>query len=226
MKTGRSLGRGILFCGRWAGADEAPPRMPRPRRRLRVPVSLPSGLLNRFTIGRFNAVVYRSHVRRQTRGYVSPEAFFYPLDRVEQWNLLYGARGVTQHQCVIPDEAGVAGVRRVIELLAEMGAASFLTVIKDCGAEGEGMLSFPRPGMSVALDLPIRDNTQQVIDRLNELVIAEGGRVYLTKDGFTRPDHFRAMEPRLAGFQELRRQWDPQGRLESAQSVRLFGGPE
>ena len=120
-----------------------------------------------------------------------------------------------------------AGLELTDALLEELDAAldqvasldedrilrSFLTVIKDCGAEGEGLLSFPRPGMSVALDLPIRSNTQSVIDRLNEHVIRCGGRIYLTKDGFTRPDHFRQMEPRLSAFLAEKRRIDPAERL-------------
>jgi FAD/FMN-containing dehydrogenase len=98
-----------------------------------------------------------------------------------------------------------------------------LCVIKDCGAEGLGLLSFPKTGISIALDIPVRDGTQVLVDALNELVIAEGGRVYLAKDQFTRPEHFRAMEPRLAEWQQIRRHWDPEGRLRSAQSVRLLG---
>jgi FAD/FMN-containing dehydrogenase len=54
-------------------------------------------------------------------------------------------------------------------------------------------------------------------------VIAAGGRVYLAKDLLTRGEHFRAMEPRLAAFTAIRRRWDPEGRLRSAQSVRLLG---
>ena len=77
--------------------------------------------------------------------------------------------------------------------------------------------------MSIALDLPIDERTQQVIDMLNERVIACGGRIYLAKDGFTRPEHFRAMEPRLDAFLAIKRKWDPEGRLKSAQSERLFG---
>ena len=97
-------------------------------------------------------------------------------------------------------------------------------MIKDCGAEGEGLLSFPRPGISIALDIPMRDDTQALIDALNERVIAEGGRIYLAKDAFTRAEHFRAMEgERLVRFDEARRRWDPQHRLESAQSARLMG---
>ena len=98
-----------------------------------------------------------------------------------------------------------------------------MCVIKDCGAEGDGILSFPKPGISIALDIPMRAQTPALIDRLNEFVIAEGGRVYLAKDALTRPEHFRAMEPRLERFLNIRRKWDPDGRIRSAQSVRLFG---
>ena len=92
------------------------------------------------------------------------------------------------------------------------------------GAEGRGLLSFPKPGISLALDLPYRgERTQRLIDRLNEIVIAAGGRVYLTKDALTRREHFLAMEPRFPRWNEIRRKWDPDGRLRSAQSIRLFG---
>ena len=88
---------------------------------------------------------------------------------------------------------------------------------------GELMLSFPRPGISIAVDLPMRKDIQTVVDELNELVLAEGGRIYLTKDTVSRADHFRAMETRLDRFLEERRRWDPETRIRSAQSVRLFG---
>jgi FAD/FMN-containing dehydrogenase len=80
--------------------------------------------------------------------------------------------------------------------------------------------------MSIAMDFPIHpQRTQVLVDRLNELVIADGGRIYLAKDTFTRPEHFRAMEPRLEAFNALRRRWDPEAKIRSAQSVRLLGDP-
>jgi decaprenylphospho-beta-D-ribofuranose 2-oxidase len=82
-------------------------------------------------------------------------------------------------------------------VLTSRGGASFLCVIKDCGAEGQGMLSFLRPGISIALDMPVRDDTQALVDTLNEQVIAEGGRIYLAKDAFTGREHYAAMDPRL-----------------------------
>jgi FAD/FMN-containing dehydrogenase len=85
------------------------------------------------------------------------------------------------------------------------------------------MLSFPRPGISIALDIAVRKGTPALIDALNECVIKEGGRIYLAKDAFTRAAHFRAMEPRLDEFDRVRQIWDPNHKLRSAQSVRLFG---
>jgi FAD/FMN-containing dehydrogenase len=111
----------------------------------------------------------------------------------------------------------------MMEVLTRHGGASFLCVIKDCGPEGEGLLSFPRAGISIALDLAIRDQTQALVDALNQVVIEEGGRVYLAKDALSRPADFAAMDPRIAEFQRVRRAWDPEGKLRSAQSVRLLG---
>jgi len=88
---------------------------------------------------------------------------------------------------------------------------------------GTGTLSFPMPGISIALDIPYDGVTQALVDQMNRLVIEEGGRVYLAKDALTRAADFRAMEPRLERFLDVRRKWDPNGRIRSAQSVRLFG---
>jgi len=85
------------------------------------------------------------------------------------------------------------------------------------------MLSFPMPGISIALDIPYDGVTQALVDEMNRLVIEHGGRIYLAKDALTRADDFRAMEPRLDTFLAVRRFWDPDGKIRSAQSTRLFG---
>ena len=223
VARGSAMGRGILFVGRWARKEEAPKKFPRPRPAFTMPVSAPSGLLNRFTIGMFNRAVYHSHIPQTKRGFLSPDKYFYPLDSILHWNKLYGKSGVTQHQSVIPNEAGSIGIRRMVEELAASGAASFLTVVKDCGAEGEGTLSFPMPGMSLALDLPIDARTPEVIGRLNRIVADTGGRIYLTKDGLSTAEDFQMLEPRLPDFLRVRDKWDPDGNLRSAQSRRLMG---
>lgn len=224
LSRGRALGRGILYRGRWAEAAEAPKHAPRPKKKLRIPFELPELVLGPLSVRAFNFLNFHKHVPKLKRAFVDPDTFFYPLDAIRDWNLMYGRRGFTQHQCVLPEQAGRGAARRFLELLTQRGGASFLCVIKDCGPEGEGLLSFPKPGISIALDIAVRDGTQQLIDVLNDFVIKEGGRIYLTKDAYTRAEHFRAMEgPRLDAFLAVRRKWDPEGRLKSAQSVRIFG---
>jgi len=221
LTRGRGMGRGILYRGRWADPEEAPAEPPRPKKRLAVPVDLPEFLLNRWSVGAFNELFYRKQLSKLRRDVAHPEDFFHPLDKIRHWNRGYGRRGFTQYQSIVPTRDGA---RRVLELLTEIGAASFLCVLKDCGEEGEGILSFPRPGTSIAVDLPVRDDTAEVVARLNRRVIEEGGRVYLAKDTFTTAGDYRAMDPRVDRFLELRRRYDPEGKLRSVQSVRLFGG--
>lgn len=223
LSRGRALGRGILLRGRWAGAEEAPrPFRPLPDRPA-MPFLLPEWVVNPLSVRAFNALLYGSHLPRLKRGIVHPETFFYPLDAIGHWNRMYGRRGFFQYQCVLPDSAGPGAARKFLDVLTARGGASMLCVIKDCGPEGIGLLSFPRPGISIALDIPIRDDTQALVDTLNQAVIEAGGRVYLAKDQFTRPEHFQAMEPRLPTFLSIRQRWDPEGRIRSAQSVRVLG---
>ncbi|MBZ0101096.1 MAG: FAD-binding oxidoreductase, partial [Thermoanaerobaculia bacterium] len=190
-----------------------------------VPFDLPGWALNDLTVRLFNAVYARSVPRRVRRGIVHPEKFFWPLDAIRHWNRIYGARGFTQFQCVLPERERPGATRRFLAAAVRRGGSSFLCVLKDCGAEGEGLLSFPRPGVSVALDLPMRADTRALVEELAEAVIAEGGRIYLAKDAFVRADQFRRMEPRLPEFERVRAAWDPGRRLRSAQSVRLLGDP-
>jgi decaprenylphospho-beta-D-ribofuranose 2-oxidase len=223
LSRGRHMGRGILMAGRWATASEAPHNPPEESRQKSFPVELPNWALNPLTAGLFNTAYYYRHLRRRALQVVAPDPFFYPLDAILHWNRAYGPRGFTQYQCVLPRAAGAPAVREFMALLTKLGGASPLCVIKDCGPEGKGVLSFPLEGTSIAIDMAVSPDLQRIVDRLNEFVIAAGGRIYLTKDRFTRPEHFRAMEPRLPKFMELRERWDPKRRLRSAQSVRLFG---
>lgn len=225
LARGKDLGRGILMRGRWAQPGEAPREPPGPLRRVRVPFALPGWALNSLSMRAFNTLYFHKHPRKAKRGVVHPESFFHPLDAVLDWNLVYGKRGFTQHQCVLPEKERPGATQSYLEALVAGGLGSFLCVIKDCGPEGEGLLSFPRSGISIAVDLPVRARTQRIVDELNERVIEAGGRVYLAKDALSTPDHYRAMEGRLREFEIVRNRWDPDRRIRSAQSVRLLGDP-
>jgi FAD/FMN-containing dehydrogenase len=223
LGSGRSMGRGILMAGRWATPEEARERPPAPLKEITFPVELPNWALNPVTARLFNTAYYWRHLRRRREGIMAPDPFFYPLDAILHWNRAYGSRGFTQYQCVLPRAAGAPAVREFMQRLTKLGGASPLCVIKDCGPEGKGVLSFPLEGTSIAVDMAVAPGLQLIVDRLNEFVIASGGRIYLTKDRFTRAEHFRAMEPRLPAFLALREKWDPARRLRSAQSRRLLG---
>jgi decaprenylphospho-beta-D-ribofuranose 2-oxidase len=223
LSQGSSMGRGILTAGRWATAEEAPAQPPLAPKEHTFPLELPNWALNSVTASMFNAAYYWRHMAQRWSGLMTPDAFFYPLDAILHWNRAYGPRGFTQYQCVLPRAAGGHAVREFMYLLTKLGGASPLCVIKDCGPEGKGVLSFPLEGTSIAVDMAVSPELQRIVDHLNAFVIEAGGRVYLTKDRFTRPEHFRAMEPRLSTFFALRDKWDPKRRLRSAQSVRLFG---
>ena len=221
LAGGEALGRGVLHQGRWCGRDEGPEKPPKPRPELPVPFRAPSWLLNRASVGLFNRLTYATTF--PGRRVVHPSKFFYPLDSVQDWNRLYGSRGMTQHQCVLP-LAGADEVRAFLELIRRHGGQPFLAVLKDFGAEGCGLLSFPRPGLTLALDFAVDARTPELVAALNRHVLEAGGRVYLAKDAFTTAADFAALEgERLVRFQQVRRKWDPEGRIRSRLSTRLFG---
>ncbi|MEO7795002.1 MAG: FAD-binding oxidoreductase [Thermoanaerobaculia bacterium] len=222
LSAGKALGRGILFAGRWAEAGEAPLFAPPARPRRRFPVDLPEWCLSPFVVRLFNSVLFGTAPAQVRRRLLSPQQFFYPLDVIEDWNRMYGRRGFTQYQCVLPEGERPGATRRFLERLIAEGGASFLSVLKDMGAEGEGMLSFPRPGVTVAVDLPIRAGTAALVARLNALVADEGGRIYLAKDALSTAEDFARLEPRLPAFLAELARWDPEGGLGSALSDRLF----
>ena len=226
VSGGQNLGRGILDRGRWAHAAEAP-RVPPPLPgKLTVPWMAPNWALNWWTARIFNALYYWKQIPRRTWGLTTPDQFFYPLDAIHHWNRLYGRRGFTQYQCVLPETDAPRAARQFLEILTHHGGASPLCVIKDCGPQGRGLLSFPFRGISIAVDLWLDDRTQALVDRLNDFVVEAGGRIYLTKDTLTRPDHFAAMYgARLEAFQAVRHRHDPDRRFRSAQSVRVLGDP-
>lgn len=223
LAQGRSLGRGVSMVGRWATPEEARGKALPKVLTATMPFELPNWALNRATGTLFNQFIYHSYPRSPHARVVPPDPFFYPLDAILEWNRAYGPRGFTQYQCVLPRAAGAEAVREFMQRLAALGCASPLCVIKDCGPEGKGTLSFPLEGTSIAVDIAVSPDIQRYVDALNEFVIAAQGRIYLSKDRFTRPEHFRAMEPRLPAFFAARDKWDPERRLRSAQSRRLFG---
>lgn len=223
LAKGGSLGRSVLMRGnparlqevRRAGVDE--PLRGRSPQRLRVPLDAPGFLLNRTTVRAFNALYYRRHPVDGRDRIVHFEPFFYPLDGIRDWNRLYGRRGFVQYQFVLPPGDARSGLVEALEILSGSGAPPFLAVLKRFGAvEEANLLSFPRPGFTLALDLPWRgEETEVLLRSLDEVVLARGGRVYLAKDARLGAEPVATMYPELDAWREIRTRIDPEGRFSS-----------
>ena len=229
LAAGRSLGRSVLEFGDHARLEDLPPRRRDPVRALAfrpfdkvaAPPWAPPGLLNHWSVAAFNELWYRKAPRHSVGRIVPAAAFFHPLDMVSGWNRIYGRRGFVQYQMVVPD-GGEDAVRRCVEAVSSARSASFLAVLKRFGAANPAPLSFPRPGWTLALDIPTAANgLGALLDRLDGMVADAGGRVYLAKDSRLRPDLLEAMYPELPRWREVRARLDPDGVLRSDLARRL-----
>jgi decaprenylphospho-beta-D-ribofuranose 2-oxidase len=227
LATGKHLGRSVITSGDFAalsdlsGSQRADPLAFDPRARLAAPRAFPPGLMNRHSIKLASAAWYAKAPRRREGELQTISQFFHPLDGIRNWNRVYGPGGFRQYQYVVPFDAEAA-VRRSLEMVSAHPAPSFVTVLKRFGQADPGLLSFPAPGWTLALDFPARTpGLGPLLDRLDQLVIAGGGRVYLAKDSRVSPAALAQMYPRLAEFREFRAAVDPGGILASDLSRRL-----
>lgn len=227
LAKGDALGRSLLMLGEHATLDELPPeRRARPlearrRRDRRVPFDAPSCALNRYSVKLFNALYWRNGLRGLGSQLLDWDSYFYPLDAVLGWNRIYGRKGFVQFQCVLPPESARAGLTALLTETARTGQGSFLAVLKRLG-EARGGLSFPMPGYTLALDFPVNPKTLALLDRLDEIVLAHGGRFYLAKDARMDARALHRSDPRAARLREMRRETGLDQGFASAQSGRLL----
>ncbi|MBS1261233.1 MAG: Decaprenylphosphoryl-beta-D-ribose oxidase [Calditrichaeota bacterium] len=224
---GGALGRGEVILGRHAALADLP--VSKRARRLRrpepakfaMPVTPPVSLVTPATIRAFNEIYYRRGGPEPDRaGLESAYRYFYPLDAAAGWNRCYGPRGFVQYQFVVPEDAAEATVREMLRACQSEGHPSALTVLKRFG-DGEGWLSFPAAGWTLALDIPVRPGLLPLLDRFDRQVADSGGRVYLAKDARLAAETFREMYPDYPRWLAVKRRVDPECRFSSDQSRRL-----
>ncbi|RYZ74905.1 MAG: FAD-binding oxidoreductase [Lysobacteraceae bacterium] len=199
LASGKQLGRGVFTHANHVAAT-ATARPARPR--LAFPFTPPFSLVNPLSLRLFNQLYYRRSpaVPRTSVGHFAP--FFYPLDAIGHWNRMYGPRGLLQYQCVVPPEVAAPAISEILQRIASHGSGSFLAVLKKFGSRrSAGMLSFPRPGTTLALDFPNRGaTTLRLLDELDRVVMQARGAVYPAKDARMSAAMFAVSFPRLPEF--------------------------
>ncbi len=210
LARGAKLGRGLLMRGAFMERSALPQRLASdplgllPAGKLAVPSDAPSVLLNRVSIGLFNELYYRRGRARAGARQAHFDPFFFPLDWIEAWNRLYGRKGFVQYQCVLPKSESPDGIAALLERVAAAEQGSFLAVLKLFGPAGEGLMSFPMEGYTLALDFPLRKGTLALLKELDEITHRHGGRVYLAKDACCAPQRVREGYPRRSAFDTVR----------------------
>lgn len=225
LAGGASLGRSVLMRGNHATQADLlaplsahPLRLPRLRKST-VPVDCPGFVLNPLNIRAFNTLFYGMHKTVQGE-IIDIDHYFYPLDRIHQWNRLYGKNGFVQYQVALPcDQA--RGLVRILERLSASRRASFLAVLKRFGDGGPGLLSFPMRGYTLTLDIPNRKGLMPFLHELDAILLEHGGRLYLAKDALAAPETIAEMYPNLRRFDEIKGRVDPDDRLSSTLARRL-----
>jgi len=197
----QALGRGIFFRGNHVTKNEIPTKWAPRSFTFKIPLDFPNFVLNHWTIAAFNTLYYQQQKAKSVAKLVDYEPFFYPLDAILEWNRMYGKRGFLQYQLVVPDEdPGL--IKEILQMIAQSQLASFLAVLKKFGSlTSPGLLSFPRAGITLALDFPIKGaQTFELLERLDEVVKAGGGAVYPAKDARMSARSFQTFYPQWSAF--------------------------
>ncbi len=204
LARGKALGRGIFMRGNHAPASAGPLAAHQPPR-LNVPLDFPGLALNTLSVKVFNELYYGRIRQRLSRSTLHYGPFFYPLDSINHWNRIYGRRGFFQYQFVVPFSSDAAPIREIFGRIARSGQGSFLAVLKTLGnLKSPGLMSFPKPGITLALDFPNRGaRTRELFDQLDPVVLAAGGRFYPAKDAHMSAESYCKSYPLWRTFSEF-----------------------
>lgn len=226
LAKGADLGRSIVLLGEHAGAGDldakkrAAPFSTPARRKLTTPFDAPAWALNQWSVRAFNALYWMKGSRASRETLVDWDSYFYPLDSIHEWNRIYGRRGFAQFQCVLPLASSRAGLEELLGAISASGQGSFLAVLKRMGAQ-ESRFSFPMEGYTLALDFPAHPKALALMERLDAITLAHGGRFYLAKDSRMSRATFERSDARVGDFRAMRTGGELDRAFMSLQSERL-----
>jgi FAD/FMN-containing dehydrogenase len=202
--TGKNFARGVFMQGDHSQVPAA--LKPSPEPKLAFPFDAPGFALNHTTVSMFNTAFFHKQLKPRVTALQDYEPFFYPLDKVLRWNRMYGKNGLLQFQYAIPWESAREGTIAILQEVAKSGLASFLAVLKAFGdVPSPGMMSFPQPGITLALDFPIKaDKSFPLFERLADMTRDFGGKLYPAKDAAMTASQFQAFYPQWEQFARYR----------------------
>ncbi len=203
LSQGKNLGRGI-----YSYADHLDDNFLEfsNSKKINFPFEIPFSLVNSFTLKSFNSFYYNSQFKSKNSKITDYESFLYPLDKILNWNRMYGKKGFEQFQCVIPKTNGKQVLKDILKTITKCNNGSFLSVLKQTGdIVSPGILSFPIPGYSLALDFPQKSNSNDVLFRkLDQIVHEAGGRLYPAKDAHVSKLNFQSSYPNWHKVENMR----------------------
>jgi FAD/FMN-containing dehydrogenase len=204
LRSDESLGRGLFIRGNFSTTDDIQEFKPQ-KSRFALPFNAPASLLNSYTVKIFNELYYGKQRTKTVTLKQHLNPFFYPLDALSNWNKMYGSKGFLQYQFVVPLDNGYEVVKSIIQQISKSKMGSFLTVLKTFGdIESPGWLSFPKKGVTLALDFAYTGaNVLQLLNQLDKTVASSDGRVYPAKDARMSAENFYKFYPKAAEFENF-----------------------
>ena len=227
LARGDSMGRGVLMRGDHAKGSELVTKRQQQNplnlkkgRRLNVPLNFPGFAINNLSIKIFNMLYYAKHPNGLSKSIIDYDTFFYPLDGIANWNRIYGQRGFTQYQFILPKTESRAGLHKILKKISDNGQGSFVSVLKLYDKQNS-YLPFAMKGFSLALDFPITEGLFSFLDELDQIVLEYRGRLYLTKDVRMNKTMFMQSYPNVDQFIDKINNLNHSSKFRSFQSDRV-----
>lgn len=189
LKEGENIGRGILQRANHSTHGDL---LYKEKVRFPVPFYMPHFTVNRYTTTVFNGAYYLAarNTRRKKQVYITD--FFYPLDSITHWYKIYGKQGFVEYQAVVPYEGAYEAIFELLKTISKSKLSSVVASVKPL-IKSDGLLSFPIDGFTLAVDFGYNEKLWPLLDKLDEMVIECGGRVYLAKDAHLNSKSFKEM---------------------------------
>lgn len=218
LAKGNDIGRCLLMVGDFMDDGDLDYQ---DKQKNSIPFNLPGFTLSNWSVRAFNWLYYGRVRKKISKQRVDIDTFFYPLDAIGHWNRIYGRKGFTQYQFILPKEHSYNGLQEVLSTIASSGKGSFLAVLKLHGKANENYLSFPMEGYSLALDFKIEKGVFELMDKLDEIMVKYGGRIYLAKDVRVSKEVFEKGYPHIDAFRQFRKDNELDRVFNSLQSKRV-----